>query len=108
MSYGVMLWYNYEGVFEILEFNLCDNYNEALEIKRKKLATYLVGYRVSWDYISEERHEKELLALNLTELENMADEAYANKELDYGVEIVNFKAFKGVKRGLKMGNFGYE
>ena len=105
MSYGVMLWCNYDGVFKMLEMNLCKNYNEALEIKRKKLATYLVGYGVSWDYISEKQHEKELLALSLIELENMADEAYANKELDYGVEIVDFKP---KKQGLKMGNCGYE
>ena len=57
-----MLWCNYDGVFKMLEMNLCKNYNEALEIKRKKLATYLVGYGVSWDYVSEKQHEKELLA----------------------------------------------
>ena len=94
MSYGVMLWQDYDGIFEVVEINLCKNYDEALKIKRKQLATYLVGYGVSWDFISDDEHEKELLNLSLDELENMASEAYANKEFDYGVKIVNLKGRK--------------
>lgn len=70
-----------------LEWMFCESYDEALERKRRNLATYLVGYGVIWDDIDEKEHERQLLDLSLVDLEQMANEAYCNKELDYRVEI---------------------
>ncbi|MBS4276161.1 hypothetical protein [Campylobacter vulpis] len=61
---------------------------EALEKYRILLATYLVGYGVLWDNISEEEHEKRLLAKNLEELKDIESKALFNKELDYKISLV--------------------
>ena len=61
---------------------------EALENYRILLATYLVGYGVLWDNISEEEHKKRLLAKNLEELKDIESKALFNKELDYKISLV--------------------
>lgn len=61
---------------------------EALEKYRILLATYLVGYGVLWDNISEKEHEKRLLAKSLEELKDIETKALFHKELDYKISLV--------------------
>lgn len=61
---------------------------EALEKYRILLATYLVGYDVLCDNISEEEHKKRLLTKSLEELKYIEFEALFNKELDYKISFV--------------------
>ncbi|MFQ6341425.1 hypothetical protein [Campylobacter sp. VTCC 70190] len=65
---------------------------KALEKYRILLVTYLVGYGVVYDDISEETHKTELLAKSLKELKTMELEAICNKEFDYKITVFDNKS----------------
>ena len=76
---------------QILETKFCTDKNTALKVKQAYLAKFLVGYGEIYDNISEEKHLEILKQKNLKELEEIANEAYYNKELDYKFKICECK-----------------
>lgn len=76
---------------QILETKFYFDKQKALEAKRLYLAKFLVGYNEIYDNMSENEHLKILQRKSLIELEQIANEAYFNNELDYKFIIYECK-----------------